>query len=105
MQYVVIDGVRHQVFVWERIEFITSPRPTSADVVKSIEDITSAKNEYLSNVTKARGDSAMRVISAIGIDEANKIMNRSLTPLLVEYEKAKNWRPVAIGSSAIVQTK
>lgn len=104
MQFVEVDGKRVQVYQWERIYFLSTPKPLSEEVTTSIAAITSARNNFLAKVTNARADSTERVIVSGGIDESNKLLGAHLTPLIVEYKRAENWRPLAIGGSAIVNT-
>lgn len=102
MAYVEVDGKPVKVYNWERIFFVSMPEPVSEEVKESINKITSARNNYLAKVTNAKADSAERIIAANSIDMANKIVNSNLTALLVDYERAKNWRPLAVGSGAMV---
>lgn len=54
-------------------------------------ELRSAVADAEKRMAAARGDSAAIIINARGIAEANRVINASLTPNLIAYEKIKKW--------------
>lgn len=55
-------------------------------------------------VAKARGDSASVVIAAEGQAHANELLNRSVTPTLIQYQAVQSWNgvlPSVTGNGAV----
>jgi len=95
---------RVQVFEFLTISFLSNPRPP-AEVMASINAVIEANNKRLAQLTNARADSQSAVIIATGQAEANRLLRASLTNEIIRYEQAKNWRPVVLGGSAIIDLK
>jgi len=100
------DNIKERVKAFEffTISFLSNPRPPD-DVMDSINRVIQANNIRLEQITLARGDSLSAVIRATGQAKANQLLNQSITPTLVDYMRAENWRPLAIGSNTILPLK
>ena len=92
-------GVRFQT-----VSFVNNPRPdpqvqeTINNVIKAMNTAKSAQAKVVEaqavadqKVMTARGDSASFVITATGQAEANRRLNASLTPLIIQNITATKW--------------
>jgi len=89
---------------FETVSFVHAPRP-DPQVAAAINAVITAMNnanaatakvqqaraEAEQIVATARGDSASKVINAVGQAEANRILNASLTGNLIEWRKLEKW--------------
>lgn len=74
----------------------------AAETAEARVRLVAAESEQ--RVAKARGDSASAVIAATGQAEANRRMQQSITPGLIQYENAKRWDghlPQFMGNGAV----
>lgn len=92
-------------FTVDLFNILSQPRPVDAQLAASIQNKIRAKQdaqtsimqlqqsiaEANKDVAKARGDSASRVISALGEAEAVKKLQEVLTPTYVQYIQATRW--------------
>jgi regulator of protease activity HflC (stomatin/prohibitin superfamily) len=105
-------------FIVDNFSILKQPTPTDANLAQSInakikakQDAETSKMQLQSSIAeankqiaKARGDSATKVINAMGEAEAVKKIQQVLTPTYVEYIKATRWNGVQpttiVGSGA-----
>ena len=105
-------------FLVDNFSILKQPTPTDANLAQSInakikakQDAETSKMQLQSSIAeankqiaKARGDSATKVINAMGEAEAVKKIQQVLTPTYVEYIKATRWNGVQpttiVGSGA-----
>lgn len=105
-------------FIVDNFSILKQPTPTDANLATSInakikakQDAETSKMQLQSSIAeankqiaKARGDSATKVINAMGEAEAVKKIQQVLTPTYVEYIKATRWNGVQpttiVGSGA-----
>lgn len=105
-------------FLVDNFSILKQPTPTDAQLatainakIKAKQDAETSKMQLQSSIAeankqiaKARGDSATKVINAMGEAEAVKKIQQVLTPTYVEYIKATRWNGVQpttiVGSGA-----
>ena len=111
-------------FMLDNFSILKQPTPTDANLqaainakIKAKQDAETSKMQLQSSiaeankaVAKARGDSATKVINAMGEAEAVRKIQQVLTPTYVEYIKASRWngvQPSVVGggSGMILQLK
>jgi regulator of protease activity HflC (stomatin/prohibitin superfamily) len=111
-------------FIVDNFSILKQPTPTDVNLatainakIKAKQDAETSKMQLQSSiaeankqVAKARGDSATKVINAMGEAEAVKKIQQVLTPTYVEYIKATRWngvQPSVVGGGAgmILQLK
>jgi regulator of protease activity HflC (stomatin/prohibitin superfamily) len=95
-------------FIVDNFSILKQPIPTDAQLAQSInakikakQDAETSKMQLQSSIAeankqiaKARGDSATKVINAMGEAEAVRKIQQVLTPTYVEYIKASRWNGV-----------
>ena len=111
-------------FIVDNFSILKQPTPTDANLatainakIKAKQDAETSKMQLQSSiaeankqVAKARGDSATKVINAMGEAEAVKKIQQVLTPTYVQYILATRWngvQPTVVGggSGMILQLK
>ena len=111
-------------FMLDNYSILKQPTPTDANLqaainakIKAKQDAETSKMQLQQSiaeankqVAKARGDSATKVINAMGEAEAVRKIQQVLTPTYVEYIKATRWngvQPSVVGGGAgmILQLK
>lgn len=111
-------------FIVDNFSILKQPNPTDAQLAAAINAKIKAKQdaettkmqlqqsiaEANKQIAKARGDSATKVINAMGEAEAVRKIQQVLTPTYVEYIKASRWngvQPSVVGggSGMILQLK
>lgn len=111
-------------FIVDNFSILKQPNPTDAQLAQAINAKIKAKQdaettkmqlqqsiaEANKQIAKARGDSATKVINAMGEAEAVRKIQQVLTPTYVEYIKASRWngvQPSVVGggSGMILQLK
>jgi regulator of protease activity HflC (stomatin/prohibitin superfamily) len=111
-------------FIVDNFSILKQPNPTDAQLAQAINAKIKAKQdaettkmqlqqsiaEANKQIAKARGDSATKVINAMGEAEAVRKIQQVLTPTYVEYIKASRWngvQPSVVGSGSgmILQLK
>jgi regulator of protease activity HflC (stomatin/prohibitin superfamily) len=104
----VTDRFEKDGFIVDNFSILKQPNPTDAQLAASInakikakQDAETSKMQLQSSIAeankqiaKARGDSATKVINAMGEAEAVKKIQQVLTPTYVEYIKATRWNGV-----------
>jgi regulator of protease activity HflC (stomatin/prohibitin superfamily) len=114
----VTDRFEKDGFIVDNFSILKQPNPTDAQLaaainakIKAKQDAETSKMQLQSSIAeankqiaKARGDSATKVINAMGEAEAVKKIQQVLTPTYVEYIKATRWNGVQpttiVGSGA-----
>lgn len=95
-------------FIVDNFSILKQPNPTDAQLAAAINAKIKAKQdaettkmqlqqsiaEANKQIAKARGDSATKVINAMGEAEAVRKIQQVLTPTYVEYIKASRWNGV-----------
>lgn len=111
-------------FIVDNFSILRQPTPTDANLatainakIKAKQDAETSKMQLQSSIAeankqiaKARGDSATKVINAMGEAEAVKKIQQVLTPTYVQYILATRWngvQPTVVGggSGMILQLK
>ena len=120
----IADRFEKEGFMLDNFSILKQPTPTDANLqaainakIKAKQDAETSKMQLQQSiaeankqVAKARGDSATKVINAMGEAEAVKKIQQVLTPTYVEYIKATRWngvQPSVVGggSGMILQLK
>ena len=111
-------------FIVDNFSILKQPEPTDKGLADAIhakirakQDAETSKQQLQQSIAeankqiaKARGDSATKVITAMGEAEAVKKIQQVLSPTYVEYIKATRWngiQPTVVGSGSgmILQLK
>ena len=107
----VVQRFLAEGFTVDNFSILKQPTPTDANLAASINAKIKAKQdaetskmqlqqeiaEANKKIAQARGDSATKVINAMGESEAVKKIQSVLTPTYVEYIKANKWNGVQPG--------
>ena len=120
----IVDRFAVDGFIVDNFSILKQPTPTDGNLaaainakIKAKQDAETSKMQLQSSiaeankqVAKARGDSATKVINAMGEAEAVKKIQQVLTPTYVQYILATRWngvQPTVVGSGGgmILQLK